>query len=113
MFSLPQTGDDIKKRRRERETGGKGRGPYLSFKARARVFKERENGREWERDNYYKSVVLRLESEREENKRKERRRMAGKNKKKRERVRRERERCKNVLPSRSPKQKRQKSTYFV
>jgi len=77
------------------------------------VFKERENGREWERDNYYKSVVLRLESEREENKRKERRRMAGKNKKKRERVRRERERCKNVLPSRSPKQKRQKSTYFV
>jgi hypothetical protein len=32
------------------------------------VFKERENGREWERDNYYKSVVLRLEeSERRTN----------------------------------------------
>ena len=42
--------------------------------------------------------------EREENKRKERRRMAGKNKKKkRESSYRERERCKNVLPSRSPK----------
>jgi len=32
------------------------------------VFKERENGRERERDNYYKSVVLRLkESERRTN----------------------------------------------
>ena len=66
------------------------------------MFKERENGREWERDNYYKSVVLRLESERRTNAKK-----GGgwreKTKKKRERVRIERERCKNVLPSRSPK----------
>ena len=65
VFSLPH--DDIKETERERDGRGKV-DPYLSFKARARVFKERENGRERERDNYYKSVVLRLkESERRTN----------------------------------------------